>query len=104
PLNFPFDVSTEVDLSFQGTRLAYSLSNDSACQNAGGSTSSSTSTSTSSTSTSTSLDGSSTTTTTTTNSSSTSTTSTTLGGGGSCQAIDNTVSLDRKSTRLNSSH
>ena len=91
PLNFPFDVGTEVDLSFQGTRLAYSLSNDSACQNAGGSTSSSTSTSTSSTSTSTSLGGSSTTT--TTNSSSTSTTSTTLGGGGSCQAIDNTVSL-----------
>src|SRR5436853_499383 len=36
PLNFPFDVGTEVDLSFQGTRLAYSLSNDSACQNAGG--------------------------------------------------------------------
>jgi len=80
PLNFPFDVGTEVDLSFQGTRLAYSLSNDSACQNAGGSTSSSTSTTTSSTSTSTSLGGSS-------------TTSTTLGGGSSCQAIDNTVSL-----------
>ncbi len=89
PLNFPFDVGTEVDLSFQGTRLAYSLSNDSACQNAGGTTSSSTSTSTSSTSTSTSLDSSSSTTTTT--SSSSSTTSTTLGG--SCQAIDNTVSL-----------
>ena len=73
-------MGTEVDLSFQGTRLAYSLSNDSACQNAGGSTSSSTSTTTSSTSTSTSLGGSS-------------TTSTTLGGGSSCQAIDNTVSL-----------
>ena len=85
PLNFPFDVGTEVDLFFGGTRLAYSLSNDSACQNAGGTTS----TSTSSTSTSTSLDSSSSTTTTT--SSSSSTTSTTLGG--SCQAIDNTVSL-----------
>ena len=74
---------------FNGTTLAFSLSNDSACQNAGGTTSSSTSTSTSSTSTSTSLDSSSSTTTTT--SSSSSTTSTTLGG--SCQAIDNTVSL-----------
>ena len=88
-LNFPLTIDSEIHLLFNGTTLAFSLSNDSACQNAGGTTSSSTSTSTSSTSTSTSLDSSSSTTTTT--SSSSSTTSTTLGG--SCQAIDNTVSL-----------
>src|SRR5947208_491435 len=64
-LNFPLTIDSEIHLLFNGTTLAFSLSNDSACQNAGGTTSSSTSTSTSSTSTSTSLDSSSSTTTTT---------------------------------------
>ena len=104
PLNFPFDVNTEIDLFFGGTRLAYSLTNDTACMNASGPPSPTTSTSSSTTSTSTSTtlgQSSSTTTTLGGDSTSTSSTSTTFSPGssttttlpGSCQALQNTVSL-----------
>lgn len=64
-VNFPLDVNTDINLAFNGTTPAFSLSNDPACQNAPdfGSTTTITVTTTTNSST-TDIDGSSTTTTT----------------------------------------